>query len=264
MIPIRTQEEISKLRRSAQLLAEAFRAIEEVLGPDVPTQMLDCVAEGVIRAGGGRPAFKGYKGYPASICSSVENQVVHGIPGSKRLREGEIVSIDIGVALDGFYSDAAKTYGVGRVSVERELLMNTTRTALHRGIRKCRRSNHLSDISHAIQTFVESKGFSVVRALVGHGIGQLLHEEPQIPNFGPPHQGPKLKPGMVFAIEPMINMGSSEVCFLEDGWTVETADGRPSAHFEHTVLVTDEKPEILTLGIEDVGPGREDGKGTTH
>jgi len=250
MISIKNREEISKLRRSAQLLVAVFRAVEEVLGPDVSTQKLDRIAEEVIRFGGGKPAFKGYKGYPASICSSVENQVVHGIPGSRRLREGEIVSIDIGVELDGYYSDAAKTYGIEEVSPEKALLMDTTRRALHRGIRKCRRGNHLSDISHAIQTFVESKGFSVVRALVGHGIGRSLHEEPQIPNFGPPHQGPKLRSGMVFAVEPMINMGLHEVKFLEDGWTVETSDGSPSAHFEHTVLVTEEKPEILTLGIE--------------
>ena len=252
MIPIKTQGEISGLRRSAQLLVKTFRAVEEVLGPDVPTQMLDQVADEVIRSGGGKPAFKGYKGYPASICSSVENQVVHGIPGARRLREGEIVSVDIGVELDGYYSDAAKTYGIGEISPERTLLMDTARTALHRGIRKCRRGNRLSDISHAIQNYVESKGFAVVRALVGHGIGRSLHEEPQIPNFGSPHQGPKLRSGMVFAIEPMINMGSFEVRFLEDGWTVETSDESPSAHFEHTVLVTNGKPEILTLGIEDV------------
>lgn len=250
MISIKNREEISKLRRSAQLLVAVFRAVEEVLGPDVSTQKLDRIAEEVIRFGGGKPAFKGYMGYPASICSSVENQVVHGIPGSRRLRESEIVGIDIGVELDGYYSDAAKTYGIGEVSPEKALLMDTTRSALHRGIRKCRRSNHLSDISHAIQTFVESKGFSVVRVLVGHGIGRSLHEEPQIPNFGPPHQGPKLRSGMVFAVEPMVNMGLHEVKFLEDGWTVETSDGSPSAHFEHTVLVTEEKPEILTLGIE--------------
>lgn len=250
MIPIKTEEEISKLRKSAQLLVKTFREIETILAPDISTSMLDELTEEVIRSGGGKPAFKGYKGFSASICTSVESEVVHGIPGSRRLREGEIISVDIGVELDGYFSDAAKTYGVGEISYDRILLIDTTRTALHRGIRKCREGNRLSDISHSIQTCVESKGFSVVQALVGHGIGRSLHEEPQIPNFGSPHNGPKLRSGMVFAVEPMVNMGSSEVKFLKDGWTVETSDGSPSAHFEHTVLVTDGKPEILTIGIE--------------
>jgi methionyl aminopeptidase len=252
MIPIKTAEEISKLRKSAQLLVKTFREIEAILSPDIPTRMLDEVTEEVIRSGGGKPAFKGYRGFSASICTSIESEVVHGIPGTRRLREGEIISVDIGVELDGYFSDAAKTYGVGEISQDRILLMDTTRTALHRGIRKCREGNRLSDISHSIQTYVESKGYSIVRALVGHGIGRSLHEEPQIPNFGSPHNGPKLHSGMVFAIEPMVNMGSSEVKFLKDGWTVETSDGSPSAHFEHTVLVTDGKPEILTIGIETV------------
>ena len=252
MIPIKTEEEISKLRKSAQLLVKTFREIEAILAPDIPTSMLDEVTEEVIRSGGGKPAFKGYRGFSASICTSIESEVVHGIPGTRRLREGEIISVDIGVELDGYFSDAAKTYGVGEISQDRILLMDTTRTALHRGIRKCREGNRLSDISHSIQTYVESKGYSIVRALVGHGIGRSLHEEPQIPNFGSPHNGPKLHSGMVFAIEPMVNMGSSEVKFLKDGWTVETSDGSPSAHFEHTVLVTDGKPEILTIGIETV------------
>ncbi|MFH1940545.1 MAG: type I methionyl aminopeptidase [bacterium] len=250
MIPIKTEEEIEKLRMSARLLVEAFCAIEKILAPEVSTQELDRVTEEVIHSGGGRPAFKGYRGFPASICTSVECEVVHGIPGGRRLREGQILSVDIGVEKEGYYSDAAKTYAIGTVSQERMYLMDIAKKALHRGIRKCRSGNRLSDISHAIQTCVESKGFSVVRALVGHGIGTNLHEEPQIPNYGPPHRGPRLQPGMVFAIEPMINMGSPDVRFLEDGWTVETVDGNPSAHFEHTVLVTDGKPEILTLGIE--------------
>lgn len=252
MISIKTEEEISKLRKSAQLLVQTFREIEPILAPDIPTGKLDEVTEEVIRSGGGRPAFKGYKGFSASICTSVESEVVHGIPGSRRLKVGEIISVDIGVELDGYFSDAAKTYGVGEVSHDRILLMDTARTALHRGIRKCREGNRLSDISHSIQTCVESKGFSVVKALVGHGIGRSLHEEPQIPNFGSPHTGPKIRSGMVFAIEPMVNMGTSEVKFLKDGWTVETSDGSPSAHFEHTVLVTNGKPEILTIGIETV------------
>jgi len=252
MIPIKTEEEVNKLRKCAKLLIKAFHAVESELAPDVVTRKLDEVAEEVIHSGGGKPAFKGYKGFPSSVCVSIEKEVVHGIPGSRRLREGELVSLDMGVKMDGFYTDAAKTYGIGEVTRDRIFLMNTTRTALHRGIRKCRQGNRLSDVSHAIQTCVESKKFSVVRALVGHGIGTSLHEEPQIPNFGPPHRGPKLVPGMVLAIEPMINMGTSEVRFLDDGWTVETSDGKPSAHFEHTILVTAGKPEILTIGIEKV------------
>jgi len=250
MIPIKTEEEVNKLRKCAKLLIKAFHAVESELAPGVVTRKLDEVAEEVIHSGGGKPAFKGYKGFPSSVCVSIEKEVVHGIPGSRRLREGELVSLDMGVKMDGFYTDAAKTYGIGELTRDRILLMDTTRTALHRGIRKCRQGNRLSDVSHAIQTCVESKKFSIVRALVGHGIGTSLHEEPQIPNFGPPHRGPKLVPGMVLAIEPMINMGTSEVRFLDDGWTVETSDGKPSAHFEHTVLVTAGKPEILTIGIE--------------
>ena len=182
------------------------------------------------------------------------------------LKEGEIISIDIGVKIDGYYSDAAKTYGIGLLSSERTLLMETTCQALHHGIHQCLEGNRLSDISHAIQTCVEKKDFSVVRALVGHGIGKELHEEPQIPNFGSPKSGPKLCSGMVLAIEPMINMGSPEVNFLDDGWTVETVDGYPSAHFEHTVLITEGEPEILTLGIEEKEGNywRKDGKRTSH
>lgn len=259
MIPIKTEEEVIALRRSARLLADTFRAVEDELAPGVATMQLDTVAETVIRDGGGSPAFKGYRGFPASICTSIESEVVHGIPSERELREGEIISIDIGVLLGGYFSDAAKTYGIGQISEDRILLMDTTRTALHRGIRKCRSGNRLTDISHAIQTCVEAKGFSAVRALVGHGIGKRLHEEPQIPNFGPPHRGPKLESGMVFAIEPMINIGIADVKFLEDGWTVETMDKSPSAHFEHTVLITEGKPEILTLDIEGEKTGSENG-----
>jgi methionyl aminopeptidase len=251
MIPIKTKEEIDKIRKSAKILEKAFQTIETKLESGVRTESLDQFVENVICSFGAQPAFKGYRGYPASICVSIDNEVVHGIPGKRKLKTGEIVSIDIGVQLDGYYSDAAKTYGVGKISPEKTKLINTTRKALHRGIRKCRQGNRLSDISYAIQSYAEANGFSVVTALVGHGIGSQLHEEPQIPNYGPPNQGPKLKRGMVFAIEPMINMGSAEVKILKDGWTVETVDRLPSAHFEHTVLITKGKPEILTLGLED-------------
>jgi methionyl aminopeptidase len=250
MIPIKNAEEIEKIRESSVLLVRAFREAEERIAPDFSTESIDRAVESVIRDQGGIPAFKGYRGYPASVCVSIESEVVHGIPGRRKLREGELVSIDIGVVKNGYYSDAAKTYAVGKVSEDRLRLMQITREALDRGIAECREGNHLSDISHAVQTHAESAGFSVVRSLVGHGIGKALHEEPQIPNFGVPGRGPRLLPGMVFAIEPMINMGGFEVTFLDDGWTVRTLDGLPSAHFEHTVLITDSDPKILTRDSE--------------
>jgi methionyl aminopeptidase len=251
MIRIREAWEIERLRKSASLLVQTFREIERQIAPDVSSKHLDQIAESVIREGGGKPAFKGYKGYPASICASVDDVVVHGIPNEEVLKEGSILSIDIGVLMDGYYSDAAKSFALGNISEAARNLMSTTLNALHSGIRKCRAGNHLSDVSHAIQSEAEAEGFQVVRALVGHGIGTELHEEPQIPNYGLPGHGPRLKEGMVFAIEPMINAGTSEVEILEDGWTVRTKDRKLSAHFEHTVLVTKGKPEILTIGIED-------------
>ena len=251
MIPIREVWEIERLRESAALLVQTFREIEKQIQVGVSTLHLDRIAESVIRERGGKPAFKGYRGYPASICASVDDVVVHGIPNENILIEGSILSVDMGVLLNGYFSDAAKSYAVGKVTESDSNLMATTRKALHRGIRKCRTGNHLSDISHAIQSTAEAEGYSVVRALVGHGIGRALHEEPQIPNYGLPGHGPKLKAGMVFAIEPMVNTGTAEVEILEDGWTVRTKDRKPSAHFEHTVLITRGKPEILTIGIED-------------
>jgi methionyl aminopeptidase len=251
MIPIKTGEEIEALRRSAALLVRTFRAVEAALKPGVTTGQLDAVAQETIESGKGIPAFKGYNGYPSTVCVSIDEQVVHGIPGPVRLRNGTLVSVDIGVNLEGIFTDAAKTYAIGDVSPEKRRLMETTREALHRGIRHCRKNLHLSDISHEIQLYVESRGYSVVRELVGHGIGRAMHEEPQIPNFGPAHRGPRLKEGMTLAIEPMVNLGREGVKILEDGWTVVTTDGSPSAHFEHTVLVTGDEPEILTLGIDD-------------
>jgi methionyl aminopeptidase len=250
MIPIKTAEEVQKIRRSAEILVETFHEIENILKEGISTKKLDDLAEQVIRSRGAEPAFKGYMGYPASICTSIEYEVVHGIPSDRKVHSGEVISIDIGVKWGGYYSDAAKTYPIGDVSEGKMQLLETTKKALHRGIKKCRSGNRLTDISYAIQTYVESNHFSVVRALVGHGIGESLHEAPQIPNFGPPCQGPKLKEGMVFAIEPMVNMGTCDVTFTKDGWTVETSDRLASAHFEHTVLISGKKPEILTLGIE--------------
>jgi methionyl aminopeptidase len=251
MISVRNTDEIILLRRSAKLLVKTFKEVEMYIKPNINIEDLDKIAEEVIRYDGGSPAFKGYNGYPASICTSIEDQVVHGIPGNRILQNGEIVSIDIGVELNGYFSDAAKTYAIGEISPEKKLLINTTKNALYRGIRKCRQGNRLSDISYSIQNYVESKKFNVVRDLVGHGIGNKLHEEPQIPNFGIPRRGPKLLTGMVFAVEPMVNMGSYDIKILDDGWTITTVDGLPSAHFEHTVLITEGKPEVLTLGIDD-------------
>ena len=250
MIPNKTADEVQQIRSSAKILVKTFKEIENNLEEGISTKNLDALAEEVIRSNGAEPAFRGYMGYPACICTSIEYEVVHGIPSERFLHDGEIVSIDIGVKWNGYYSDAAVTYPIGNISEEKMRLLETTKKALHCGIKKCRTGNRLSDISHAVQTCVESNHFSVVRSLVGHGIGESLHEEPQIPNFGPPNEGPKLKKGMVFAIEPMVNMGTYEVTFSKDGWTVETLDKLPSAHFEHTVYISDKKPEILTLGIE--------------
>lgn len=250
MIPIRNDEEIVILRKSAQILVSAFREVERYIEPGIPTKKLNEIAEIAIQDGGGRPAFRGYNGFPASICTSVDHEVVHGIPSQRVLSEGEILSLDIGVEFRGYFSDAAKTYGIGLISDDKARLIEITKNALYRGIKKCREGNRLTDISHAIQHYAESKKTNVVRELVGHGVGQKLHEEPQIPNFGAPHRGPKLQAGMVFAIEPMVNLGQCEVSIMEDGWTVVTKDALPSAHFEHTVLITEGKPEILTLGIE--------------
>jgi methionyl aminopeptidase len=251
MIAVRTEAELSKIRSSADLLVEVFRGVEPHLKAGVATREIDVRADEIIRSGGGRPAFKGYMGYPASVCISIDEEVVHGIPGDTLIEEGDLVSLDIGVEMDGFFSDASKTYGIGRMADEKIRLMTATKEALYKGLLQCRSGKRLSDISHAIQNHAEGARFSVVRSLVGHGIGRKLHEPPQIPNFGPPHQGPKLSEGMVFAIEPMVNMGTYEVEIQEDGWTVKTKDRLPSAHFEHTVIVRKQGPEILTFGIED-------------
>jgi len=247
MINLRTKEEIEKLRRSNRLVAQALLKVREAIRPGVRTAELDRIAEETIRRGGGRPAFKGYRGYPANLCVSVNEEVVHGIPGPRRLEEGDIVSLDLGVLMDGYYGDAAITVPVGEVSEEAKKLIEVTEEALHKGIEKARVGNRLYDISHAIQSWVESFGFSVVRDFVGHGIGRQLHEEPQVPNFGPPNQGPRLMVGLVLAIEPMVNAGGWQVRVREDGWTVVTADGSLSAHFEHTIAITEDGPDILSL-----------------
>lgn len=218
-----------------------------MITPGVTTYEIDQEIERFIVSRGARPAFKGYNGFPASSCISVEDEVVHGIPGKRLLQEGDIVSVDVGVECEGFFGDSARTFAVGSVSSDKQRLMEVTQESLYDGLAAVRSGGRLSNISHAIQTKVESANFSVVRELVGHGIGTKLHEDPQIPNFGAPNSGPRLKEGMVLAIEPMVNMGTYEVKTLADNWTVVTVDGSPSAHFEHTVLVTQNGPEILTV-----------------
>jgi methionyl aminopeptidase len=213
--------------------------------------VLDRLAETFIRDHGGRPAFKGYRGFPATICPSVNDEVVHAIPGSRRLDEGDVIGVDVGVEMDGYYGDSARTFAVGEVSAEAQRLMQVTREALLEGVARARGGNRVGDISHAIQTHVEHHGFSIVRSLVGHGIGREMHEEPQVPNFGLPERGPRLMIGQVLAIEPMVNAGGPEVVTRPDGWTVVTKDGSLSAHFEHTVALGPNGPEILSVAEEE-------------
>jgi methionyl aminopeptidase len=234
------------MREAGRITARVLREVGDAVAPSVTTGELDELAETIVREEGAKAAFKGYRGFPASICASPNSEVVHGIPGSRRLVEGDIISIDFGAIVDGYYGDSAMTFPVGEIPEETARLVETTRRSLEAGIAQCRPGMRLYDISHAVQTVVEREGFSVVREYVGHGIGANMHEEPQIPNFGPAGKGPTLKPGMVFAIEPMVNVGEAGVRSLDDGWTVVTADGSLSAHFEHTVAVTEAGPEILT------------------
>ncbi len=246
MIALRTETELEKMKRSGEILRNCFLEVEKLVRPGITTGELDRVAEDFIRSAGAIPAFKGYQGFPATICASVNDQVVHGIPGRTRLKEGDIIAIDIGLHKDEYYADASRSYPVGEVSENAHRLLKVTREALNRGIDNARVGNHLFDISHAIQQHAESNGYQVVRVLVGHGVGKMLHEEPQVPNFGPPGEGVDLRAGMVLAIEPMVNEGTYEVYTLEDRWTYVTADGKLSAHFEDTVAVTDNGPAIMT------------------
>ena len=235
------------MKRSNTMVAEVFEKLKGIIEPGITTKELDQVAEDYILLKGARPAFKGYRGFPATLCISVNDEVVHGIPGQRRLKQGDIVSLDVGVNYLGYFGDAAITFPVGEVDPEAKRLLEVTEKALYIGIEKAKVGNRLFDISYAIQSWVESHGFSVVRDFVGHGIGRELHEEPQIPNFGVPHQGPRLGKGMVFALEPMVNEGTYEVRVLSDGWTVVTADGKRSAHFEHTIAITEDGAEILSV-----------------
>ncbi|MCL6471714.1 MAG: type I methionyl aminopeptidase [Firmicutes bacterium] len=247
MIIRKSKDEIATMRHAGRIVAQALELIESKIRPGIETIALDQIAEDFIRKSKARPAFKGYKGFPASICASPNEVVVHGIPSHRKLKEGDIISIDIGVEYNGYYGDAAATYPVGEVSEEAKRLIEVTKLALNKGIEKCVEGNYLYDISYAIQSTAEAAGYSVVREFVGHGIGRQMHEDPQIPNFGLPGRGPKIKSGMVFAIEPMVNIGGFKVNILPDHWTVVTADRSLSAHFEHTVAVTEKGPEILTV-----------------
>lgn len=246
VIHLRSHREIEHIRASCRVVVAALDAVRHVVSPGMTTAELERVIKEVIAAHGAQSAFKGYRGYPAFACISTNEEVIHGIPGSRRLREGDIVDVDVGVKLNGYYGDGATTIPVGHISSETQRLLRVTEEALYRAIAQARIGRRLSDISFAVQEWAESHGFSVVREFVGHGLGRYLHEEPQIPNFGEPGRGPRLKKGMVLAIEPMVNMGGPEVRVLEDKWTAVTIDGLPSAHFEHTVVITDEEPDILT------------------
>jgi len=238
--------EIAQMGRAGRIVAETLALIGERIRPGITTAELDAIAEEFIRSHGGSPTFKGYRGYPASICASPNDMVVHGIPGSYTLTEGDLLSVDVGVTLGGFVADSAFTFPVGEISPESERLLEVGQHALDAGIEQCRAGNRLSDISHAVQTVTEEAGFSVVRSLVGHGVGRAMHEDPQIPNFGAPGRGPLLAEGMTFAIEPMITAGSPDVVVHDDEWSISTGDGSLAAHFEHTVAITEQGPQILT------------------
>ena len=246
MVILKSPREIEKMRKSNALVAAILEELAKKIRPGVKTIELDRLSEAMALKRGARPAFKGYRGYPYSLCTSVNSEVVHGMPSERELQEGDIVSLDFGILRDGYYGDAAVTVPVGEISPAARRLLRVTEEALYRGISAARAGNRIGDISAAIQGHVEAAGFSVVRDLVGHGIGKSLHEDPQVPNYGSSGRGIELKPGMVFAIEPMVNEGTYRVDVLRDGWTVVTADGKLSAHFEHSVAITENGPVILS------------------
>ncbi|CVK21138.1 MULTISPECIES: type I methionyl aminopeptidase [Sporomusa] len=246
MIILKSQRELNYLRDAGRIVAETLAEIKKAAQPDVTTLELDRIAEQYIKSKGATPAFKGYHGFPGNICASINDEVVHGIPGLKRLKTGDNVSIDIGAFINGYCGDAAITVAIGEVDAEVEKLIEVTEQSLYKGIEQAIAGNRLGDISHSIQAYAEGHGYGVVRDFVGHGIGRNMHEDPQVPNYGLPGRGPRLKAGMTLAIEPMINAGTHEVKTLSDNWTVVTADGKRSAHFEHTIAITADGPEILT------------------
>lgn len=248
MIIIKSDQEIDIMRESGKVTAHILKELEHFIKPGISTLDIDQFVEKTILSNNMIPSFKGYNGFPASACVSINNEVVHGIPDAARfLKEGDIVSVDVGCTYKGYISDAARTYPVGAISPEAQKLIDATRDSFFEGLKFCRPGYRLSDISHAIQQKAESEGFSVIRDFVGHGVGRAMHEEPQIPNYGKPGRGPRLARGMVFAIEPMINQGTFEVDVLADNWTVVTLDGKLSAHYENTVVITDDEPELITL-----------------
>lgn len=247
MILIKNDLEISLMRKAGKIVGETLNLLEKNIRPGITTAELDRIAEEFITKQGAKPSFKGLYGFPASVCISVNNTVVHGIPGSYILKDGDIISVDCGAYIDGFHGDAARTFPVGNVSAQAQKLIEVTRDSFFKGIEKAQVGNRLTDISHAIQQYAEDNGFSVVRDFVGHGIGRNVHESPNVPNFGKPGKGPKLVKGMALAIEPMLNIGKHNVKTLSDGWTVVTADGTLAAHYENTIAILPDGPEVLTL-----------------
>ncbi|TMW70047.1 type I methionyl aminopeptidase [Alteribacter natronophilus] len=246
MIICKTEREIEIMRVAGKIVALTHQELQKHIQPGITTKELDTIADSFIRKHDAIPSFKGYNGFTGSICASVNEELVHGVPGNRELKDGDIISIDIGAKYGGYHGDSAWTYPVGTISESDQKLLEVTETSLFKGLDEAGPKERLSNISHAVQTYAEAHGFSVVREYVGHGVGQDLHEDPQIPHFGPPGKGPRLKPGMVLAVEPMINAGSRHVKTLADNWTVVTADGRRCAHFEHTIAITDSGYEILT------------------
>jgi methionyl aminopeptidase len=247
MIIGKSKRELEKMRAAGQLVGHVLAHLRTLVAPGVTTIDIDRAAEKMIRDAGALPTFKGYNGFPYSICASVNEQIVHGFPSGYKLKDGDIFSIDVGVTLEGFVGDTATTVPVGNVTEDHLQLIRVTQECLERAIEQCRPGKHLGDIGWAVQEHAEAKGYSVVRDYVGHGIGRRMHEDPQIPNYGRPGLGPKIKSGYVFAVEPMVNLGSYHTKVLSDGWTVVTVDGQPSAHVEHTIAITDDGPEVLTL-----------------
>ena len=247
MIPVKNEREISMMRRACKITAAARALAGEMVRPGVTTREIDKAVHDFIVSQGATPSFLNYSGYPASACISVNNTVIHGIPDGRVLQEGDIVSVDVGAYLEGFHGDCAATFACGKISPQAQKLIDVTRQSFFEGIKFARQGNRVSDISHGVQSYVEENGFSVVRAFIGHGVGRDLHEEPEVPNYGKPGRGPRLIKGMTLAVEPMVNAGTFEVQVLKDGWTTVTADGKLSAHYENTVLITDGEPEILTV-----------------
>ncbi|MGX8178726.1 type I methionyl aminopeptidase [Exiguobacterium sp. RIT452] len=250
MIITKAPREIDIMRKAGQIVARTHKELKAHIRPGITTGQLDAIAERYIRSQGATPSFKGYNGFTGSICASVNEELVHGIPGDRVLHDGDIISIDIGAEYNGYHGDSAWTYPVGTISEETKRLLDVTEESLYKGLERAKAGVHLTDISHAIQSHVEAANFSVVREYVGHGVGQNLHEDPQIPHYGPPGKGPRLKTGMTLAIEPMVNVGKRYVRTLSDNWTVVTVDGSMCAHFEHTIAITDEGYEILTVDAE--------------